>query len=223
METDLAGFSLPKIANIGIGMTSPNPSYTEMMEQIGKAGKLPTMTEAVLPSIASILSPEGQAVSPYAAAIRRGTSENIAQVQTGMQKRGMTGSSIEAGEMGRAQQAGDIAMANLYGQTANQLSNMIFQAATGDLQNNRELLLTLAQAMGQEITSQRDMKMFQEALNASLEEASKYRSSQKKAGIGQAVGTGVGGAVGMYFGGPMGAMAGMQGGGAVGGGLSGLF
>ncbi len=136
--------------------------------------------------------------------------------------RGITGSDIEAADMRSAESAGQSAMAEMYGQTANQLSQMIYQAASGDLQNNRELLLTLAQAMGQELTSQRDMEMFQKALQASIEQAEAARRSARNSGIGGMVGMGIGAGLGS-FGGPVGAQIGAGMGRSIGSGIGGGY
>lgn len=188
-NTDLAGFQLPDITKPDTSYAGgATPQYRDVMAQIQKAGDLPSITQTIMPSIQNLLSPTGQAVSPYANAIKQSTSANRAQTQTDMQKRGLTGSDIEATAMNGVQQTGEVALANLYGQTANQLSSMIYQAAMGDLQNNRDLLMTIAQAMGQELTTQRDMQMFQEALKASVAEAENMRNAAKNAGIGSMLG-----------------------------------
>ncbi len=182
MSTDLSGFKLPDIKAADLGSVDTGANYQNIIDAIKKAGQVPGLTQTALPSIAEILSPGGQATSPYAAAINQRTEENVAKTQTDMMKRGLTGSDIESGAMGQARASGQSALAEMYGQTANQLAQMIYQAASGDISSNRELLLTLAQAMGQELTSQRDMEMFQQALRASIDQANSYASAQKSAG-----------------------------------------
>ncbi len=218
--TDLSGFNLPDISKADMSYGGGNnPQYKDIMGQIQKAGNLPGLTETVMPSIMQLLSPEGQKLSPYAQALEVKTGQNVAQTQTDMMKRGLTGSDIEMQGMGQARAAGQTALAEMYAQTADQLSQMIYQAASGDLANNRELLMTLAQAMGQELTSQRDMEMFQQALKASVAEAENMRNAQKNSsmwgGIGSLVGTGagmlIGNAVAPGIGGV--AVGGMMGGG----------
>jgi len=212
--TDLSGFKLPDITKPDMSFAGGStPQYSDVMGQIQKAGNLPTITGTVMPSIQALLDPAGQKLSPYAKALDVRTNQNVAQVQTDMMKRGLTGSDIEATAMGGARAAGQDAIANMYAQTADQLSQMIYQAATGDINNNRELLLTLAQAMGQELTSQRDMQMFKEALQASLEEAEKSRRFASNAAKWGAVGT-IGGTL---LGGSMGGIQGAQLGGTLGG------
>ena len=183
---------ITKGLNTNINMDN---GYGNVIATIKRAGTQPGLTQTALPEIMKILSPDGQATSPYAAKINQQTNMNVAQAQSDMMKRGLTGSDIEATAMGGARAAGQESMAQMYAQTANQLSQYIFQAATGDLNQNRELILTLAQAMGQELTSQRDMYMFQQALKASIEQAERARRSARNSGIGGMIG-GIAGAAG---------------------------
>ncbi len=195
---NMGGFNFPDIGRTDLSGLNLNPNYQNMMEILKRSGQAPGLAQALGPSMEALLSPAGQAASPYAAAIQRQTEQNVAQAQTGAMKRGITGSSIEATAMNQAQESGQIALAQLYGQTANQLSEMIYRAASGDLQNNRELLYVLAQAMGQEITSERDMRMFQEALRSSIDQANQFAATRKRTAWGGAAGAGMGALIGGF-------------------------
>lgn len=181
------GITLPNLPSfselskgVGVGQEA---NYTNIMKTISAAGNQPTISSSVLPQITALLSPGGQKTSPYAQAIGAQTQANVAGAQSSAMARGLTGSDIEAGNMRAAESAGQTSLAQMYGQTADQLSAMIMQAATGDINNNRELLMTLAQAMGQELTSQRDMEMFKKSLQESMAEAGKSRLAGQQGAI----------------------------------------
>jgi hypothetical protein len=52
------------------------------------------------------------------------------------------------------------------------MASMMKDLATGDISNQRENIMMLAQLMGQKITSDQDLKMFQEQLQANMQAAS---------------------------------------------------
>ena len=205
---------IPEIPGIEPGPTGA--SYQNIVKTIQAAGARPGVTETALPSIAGLLAPGGQALSPYESAIRQQTQAGVAQAQTAAMRRGLTGSDIELANLARERGKGTEALASLYGKTANQLANFMFQAATGDIRAQRQNLIMLAQAMGQELTSQRDMEMFR----MQLQEMMAQSQRSQKAGL---FGAGIG-AFGKIFGaglgaalGPGGAFAGGAAGGALGG------
>ena len=194
-----------------------NTGYGNVIETIKRAGSQPGITATALPAIQQLLGYAPQAMAPYLADIEKGAAASEARAQSSAMRRGLTGSDIEAQAMGEARGQGMRAKeqlyADVYSQTSNQMAQMIFQAASGDLQQNRDLILTLAQAMGQELTSQRAMYMFQQALKASIEQAERSRRSAKRGGIGGAIGSVAGAGAGAYLGsfaGPGGTMAGAQ-------------
>lgn len=194
LDTTLAT-AVPKYDSLTQGLNT-TPSYANIIAALNKSGNQPGLLTTAMPQIRDILSPEGQANSPYVAALNRQTNTNVAQAQSDAMKRGLTGSDIEAQGMGQARATGQDAVAQHYAQTANQLSQLIFQAAHGDLAQNRETLVMLAQAMGQELTSQRDMAMFQQALQASIKAAQAQAAQSKKSSqynlFGSLFGAGIG-------------------------------
>lgn len=185
--------------------------FGSIIDMIKRSGNVPGMADTALPAIQALLAPGGQKASGYEQAIGRQTEQNVAAAQSDALRRGVTGSTIEAQGMGQARTEGQRSLTQFYSGTANQLSQMIFQAVSGDIQHQRGTLIQLAQAMGQELTSERDIMLFREQLKASMDQAAaNRRNALIGAGIG-AVGT-IGGAM---VGGPAGAAAGAKVGGSI--------
>ena len=177
------------------------PTFNNVAETIKASGNVPGVAQTISPTLYALLAPGGQASSPYTQDIMRQTQGNVAAAQSDAMKRGLTGSDIESQGMTEARSAGQTAIAQHYGQTAAQLATLIQQAVTGDVNSNREILLQLAQAMGQELTSQRDLEMFQKQMQMSMDIANKQAKSQMwSAGIG-ALGSLGGAALGGAMGG----------------------
>ncbi len=224
---DYAPINLPALPSFNdlAGGLKTDADYGNIVNVIKRAGAQPGLTASVMPSISNILSPDGQAASPYAAAIRASTASNVSGAQSDAMRRGLTGSDIEGANMNAARATGENSMAQLYGQTANQYASMIMQAATGDINNNRELLMTLAEAMGQELTSQRDMEMFRKSLQFSIDQANSAARAKKNGAIAGAVGGLVGGGAGLFFSGgnPAAGQMGMGMGQSAGGGIGAMF
>lgn len=151
-------------------MLSSTPTYQDIMKTIGQMGQIPSLMDTAVPMVADIMGQQSQFLVPTLEGIDRQTNLNVADTQTDMMKRGLTGSDIEVGAMGSARGAGQMAKANVSAQfgmeQGKMLSSLIFRAMEGDMESERNLLTMLAQAMGQELTSQRDMAMFQKQLNA---------------------------------------------------------
>jgi len=180
------------------------PDYTPVIDLLKSQQSKAGLTETVMPSIMALLSPGGQGSKPFEAAIEANTNRNVAQMQTDMMKRNMTGSDIELAGMGAERAAGGQALSEMYGRNAMGLSQLMYQAASSDFNSQKENLYMLAQAMGQQIGGEQDLMMFQQSLKASLDQAAKNRSSSL---WGSAIGAAgmIGGA---YLGGPAGAAVG---------------
>lgn len=173
-------------------------NYGNVIGAIQRAGSVPGMTQTAMPAIQALLAPGGQRASGYEQAIANQTSQNVSAAQSDAMRRGLTGSSMEAASMGGARATGQQNLAQFYSQTANQLSQHMFNAFQGDQRQQREALMALAQAMGQELTSQRDMEMFKQQLQESMAQAARNnKSAMWGAGIGA-----VGSIAGAYAGRP---------------------
>lgn len=148
-------------------------TYDSLDNAIKQAGKLPSVTDIALPAIMDLLRPGGQGSKPFEAAIGRTTSANVSAAQSDMMKRGLTGSDIEASAMGQARAEGSNALAGFYGQNAASLASFIDKIVSGDLATQRANLMALAEAMGQKITSDNDLMMFRQQLEATKSMADK--------------------------------------------------
>ncbi len=188
-------------------------NYGNVIGAIQRAGSVPGMTQTAMPAIQALLAPGGQRASGYEQAISNQTSQNVSAAQSDAMRRGITGSSMEMASMGGARAAGQQNLAQFYSQTANQLSQHMYNAFQGDKNQQVQSLMALAQAMGQELTSQRDIEMFREQLRMGMEQAGKNRNS---AMFGSII-SGAGSIIGGIYGGPAGYAAGKAAGSAVAG------
>lgn len=216
MMTGYTPYQAPKLPSLmetlGPGGPSADPAtiFKLLSTQQGRASD-------VLPSIQELLM--GQQ-APAIASIREGARGNIAAAQSEAMKRGLTGSDIEAASMGQARSAGEQQVGQLIAQQSSQLAQYIMQAMGMDIQGNREMFVTLAQALGQELGSQRDMQMQRELLQANMELANRRARAQRAGGLGSLLGTGAGAGLGALLAAPTGGMS-MGLGALLGGGLGG--
>lgn len=194
----------PTYENIMKTLTTPMPSQADYM-----------------PEIAELLSQRSQFVQPAIEGMRAQGNIGAANLMGAMGKRGLTGGSIEASAL--AQHEGDVGsqinqvLANLAMSNSQVFIQLLSQARTGDVQAQRQLMQMIAQAMGEEMTAQRDMSMWQQELAAGIEGAARQRrQGMWSSGLG-AVGT-IGGAIaGGMLAGPGGGAAGAAAGATIGG------
>lgn len=215
----LAGLSIPRAdRDVMAGIVPGTADYGSMDKSVRGLASMPGLTETILPSIKALLMPGEN--NPYSQLIDKSTQRNVAAAQTDAMRRGLTGSDIEAGAMLGARSEGEGAKSQFFAQNAQQMAGFIKELATGDINSQRGNLIMFAELMGQKITSDQDLMMFREMLNANMGQAAKNRKSALwGAGIGAlgsiagaAVGTmimpGTGTAVGASIGGSLGESAG---------------
>lgn len=148
---------MPKLPSISDALGRGATSADATPDSIFKLLQTPQgrMTD-VLPSIQELLLGNN---APAIASIREGARGNRASAQSDAMKRGLTGSDIEAANMTAATAAGETGVGQLISQQSNALAQYIMQAMGMDIQGNREMFVTLAQALGQELGAQREMEM----------------------------------------------------------------
>lgn len=163
---------LPTFSPRGPG--SLDMSVQNILDLISKSGQQ-SLTNIALPPIENILGQQGAFIAPQIAAIRGRGEELAAGAQSDAMKRGLTGSDIEAAGMLGARQGAAQQEAELRGQVGMQqaasLAQMLFQALGMDIGQNREMFLNLAQALGQELTAQREREMFERLLQEGMAES----------------------------------------------------
>ncbi len=186
MPDPLDGLSIPRTDQSVLGSIAPGEAnYSNVDKTVRGAAQIPGLTETILPAIKSLLMPGDN--NPYEKLIDRTTQGNVSAAQSDAMKRGITGSDIEAGAMAGARSEGEFAKSNFFAQNATHMADLVTQMATGDLNSQRENLMMYAQLMGQKITSDNDLYMFQQSLQANLDMADKNRKNQLwAAGIGAA-------------------------------------
>jgi len=138
-----------------------------------------SMTEAAFPSVLPLLQPGvdpylQQAIDSIVQQGQLGKERTMADVTTAMGQRGLTGSSIESGdiaeasrlsEMGTQQQVSQMTYADQIGKR-NQLVQFLVQAYGMDVQQATQLAESMAQLTGQELNRQTQMTLTREAIQA---------------------------------------------------------
>lgn len=175
------------------GLTLPAlpdaPTYGNVMQTL--RAPLPSLN-AQLPAIGQMLGPNSQYVQSSLSQMQAGTNRQLSDLTGMFGKRGLTGSSIEASGLGQAAGAGIASQNQFLGGLAQDQSKMMadlmFRAQQGDQQAYSQMLMNLAQAMGQKLTSDQDLMLFEKQLAANIAQAKKNSNS----GLWGAIGGGVG-------------------------------
>ncbi len=136
---------------------------------------VPGLTETILPSIKALLTPNEN--NPYTRMIDRSTGQKVAASQTRMLQRGITGSDIEEAAAVGIEGEGEMAKSSFFAENARTMAGFMKDLATGDINSQRENLMTFAEMMGQKITSDQDLLMFREMLAANMDQAEQNRDS----------------------------------------------
>lgn len=182
----LAGLAVPNKSKEILGTIAPGSAdYGSVDKTVRGLSSLPGLTDTILPSIKALLMPGEN--NPYGALIDKATAGNVAAAQTDSMRRGLSGSDIEAAAMTGARNAGEDQKTAFYTQNAGQMAGFMKDMATGDIENQRENLMMMAQLMGQKITSDQDLLMFRDSLSANMSMADK---ANKAALWGAAIGAG---------------------------------
>lgn len=147
-------FTFPTIGNTA-------PSYDNIIKMLSQN----TANESqYMPEIANILGQRNQFAAPQVAAMEAQGQRGAADLMGAYAKRGLTGGSIEA--QGLATQSAGVHanIAEFLGRMGIENSQMFAQllsrARAGDVAAQRAMMQMIAQAMGEEVTSQRDTQMF---------------------------------------------------------------
>lgn len=156
------------------------PKVTKPLEDIKK---IPTLQESALPAIQQLLGERSQFLLPQIEALRELTGQNVAAAQSDIGARGLRGSDIEQAALIGARGQGQAAESQLRGQFALEssklLSDLIFRAMLGDKEAATSLQQLLAQAMGQQVSGERDILMAGTAQKNLMDEAEKKRKSDQ--------------------------------------------
>jgi len=160
---------------------STAPDYNSIIGMLKSVQGMPTLQSMYEP----LVGQNAQYLQPQVQAIQQQTQQNVAAAQSDAMKRGLTGSSIEGMNMNQARTQGLQTESQMRSQFALSMSELIAKAMAGDLEAAQQLRYNLAQAMGQELGSQREMQMFQQQISAMNDQAAKNRKNALwGAGIG---------------------------------------
>lgn len=166
---------------------SGTPGFDDIKAVLDQVRALPNPADSVIPQLRALFSQQGEFIKPQLAAMDVETAKNQAKTQSDAMRRGLTGSDIEmanirgAGEAGtqrKAEFAGQVGMAQTQA-----LASAIERMAMSDYQSQRENLLQLAQLMGQQMTSERDLQMFHAQLQAMIKQGNQAAKTQMWASL----------------------------------------
>lgn len=167
MSTGTGGLpGLPEVKMAGTQNVATDVSAKNIFDLI-KQGTSQSMTSA-LPYVQSQFAAKSSAAAPQIAAIKQTGEERAAVAQSDAGSRGLRGSDIEAAGMAGAR--GDAAKleaefrSNLAIQEAQFMAESIMKSYGFDIQQNTQMYNNLAQAIGQELVSQREMEMREKEL-----------------------------------------------------------
>jgi hypothetical protein len=170
---------LPQIKMAGNQNVQTDVSSKNIFDLI-KQGASQSMT-SVLPYVQSQFDQQSKAAAPTLAAIKQTGEENAAMAQSDAGSRGMRGSDIEAAGMAGARGTASQQQAEFLGklsmQQAESMAQYIMQAYGMDVKTNQDMYNNLAQAIGQELSQQREMQMMEEQLKLARAQMRKSGSS----------------------------------------------
>ncbi len=177
-----------------IGTPNVNPADLQMNPQ----GVIGTLANNAPQSLSSLLMPlYSQLFGTQTGALgqqRDLTAQSgVAQAQSNAQRRGLTGSSIEAGAMQGAQSSADQGYMQAYSNLLGQYVNQYAGAAGQDVSNQQNYYGNLAQALGQGYADQVQQSQFQRMLDSGMKQAQMNSKSQMWAGALGGVGAALGG------------------------------
>ena len=181
---------LPKIDMAGNKPIQTDVSAKNIFDLI-KQGATESYT-SVLPYIQSQFAAQSQAAAPQIAGMRESGEIQAAQAQSDAGARGMRGSDIEAAGMSGARMEAGKREAEFRSKLAMQeaqfMAESIMTTYGYDIQQNTQLYTNLAQAIGQELSQQRELQMRRDELKAFEKEMKKNRSSSLLSSIIEAAG-----------------------------------
>lgn len=204
--------ALPQLPRIEDALR-PRPSGEYNYSDIFNLLKTPQgrLTD-VLPQVQDMLGAQSEFIRPAVAQIREGARSDAASAQSDAMRRGLTGSDIELANIRGAREQGENRVAQILGQVGMQqsasMAQYIMQAAGMDIQANREMFVTLAQAIGEKLASDKEDYWNRLFLQEGMAEAARRRGGAFGGGLGSLVGTIGAGGLGYAFGGPLGGLLG---------------
>jgi hypothetical protein len=180
-----------KQQSAGLSTAATSTNIFDLIKQ--SYSTTPSMT-SVLPAVQDQYKNTSQNVAPFMAAIQKTGETNAAAATSDAGSRGMRGSDIEAAgrtdARNTASQQQSEMLSKLSMQQAETMAQYIMQAYGYDVQANTQLYQTLAQALGQELSQQREISMFEEQIKLAkkqLKEQSKLNKFNMYLSAGNAL------------------------------------
>ena len=171
---------MPSLPNVNFQLPSNTAVSPTNIFDLIKQSTSQSMS-SVLPYVQAQYNSQSANVAPQAAEIARRGEENAASAQSNAQARGMRGSDIEAAGMANARAESSNQIAQLYSQLAmqqaQQMAQSIMTAYGYDVEANKEMFINLAQAIGQELSQQRELSMFNEQMALAKKAIDQQRKS----------------------------------------------
>lgn len=155
------GMNIPSFSFNPVQGAGMAPSYENIMKMI--SAQPMSMVNQLMPGLSQILGTQTQQMLPM---LQQQTSGLESGIQSMMQQRGLTGSSIEAAGLLGAEAAGQQNVNQFLAQQLGQLGQAYTGAVGADVGAQNQMYQNLAQAMGQQMQSQLAQNQFQQMLAA---------------------------------------------------------
>lgn len=164
-------------------MPTGTPSFQDIL------GTLKTEPQSFTNEFSKFIQPLMGGADSQRTLIEQAGATDLAKLTSFMQKRGITGSSTEGHAAAGLINQNRINLESLNNQMAFKLAEMLSETLKFDITRNDQIVLLLAQAMGQELTSARDIQMFREQLSAGLADSAANRRQRETEAILSFVGS----------------------------------
>lgn len=183
-SSGLPGLNLPGLTmpNIDAGSLSTDPRQVYSL----LAQPQQSLTSIIGPLLQQVFGTQGNLMQGL---FQQMGGQNAAQAQSDAMARGLSGSSIEAANMMGARTGANQSFAQYL---AGQLSNLVPQyagAAQFDITGANQQYSNLAQAVGQQVSSQLQQRQFEQQMSTLLRQANIAANAQEMSGLFQGLGS----------------------------------
>ena len=187
-STSMPGLNLPGISMPGVDPKSLSANPQSVIDLLSRSPQ--SLTQTMAPLYQQLLSTQGgELQSQYGAMGEQGAANAV----SGAAARGLTGSSIEGSDIAQAYGQAGMGYQQAYAALLGNITGQYGQAAQFDIGQQGNYYQNLAQALGQEYSSNVQQSQFQQQLQAGMQEAANSNRAQMwSAGIGAIGGLGAG-------------------------------
>lgn len=182
----MPSLNLPGIQTGGVNSANLKTDPSQVYSLLAQAPQ--SLTATLGPLLQQVFGMQGNLMQPI---FQQQGVQGAAQAQSDAMKRGLTGSSIESAGIGQAYAAANQGYDQYLAQQLSSLVPTYAGAAGQDISNQQQYYSNLAQAVGQQLSSQLAQQQFQQQLSEGGYQASQNRlAGQQQAIMGGLFGLG---------------------------------